>query len=57
MLERFEQLMKQAEKDEKSIGLLMDYIEFFHEQMTEVSNAVAKKTEQLFEQLTELTRG
>ena len=47
--------MKQTEKDEMAIGLLMEYIEFFHAEMTKVSNAVADKTEELFAQLLELT--
>jgi len=55
MLQRFQALMKQTEKDEMAIGLLMEYIEFFHAEMTKVSNAVADKTEELFAQLLELT--
>jgi len=54
MIERFQALLVQHDRDAKSIELLLEYIEYFHKEMTDVSNRVADKTAELFKELAEL---
>ena len=54
MLDQFSELAKSAERNLTVNELLTNYIAYFHEEMAGLSDRMGKKTEELFNTVTEL---